>query len=557
MMPGTIFSLQPATYPMKHITFLLALGLSTLFASAKEQTVTSRITAAKVFLNGAQVSRSASATVSAGSGTLIFTGLSPALDPRSIQVNGKGGLNILSVNHRINHLTESPKKKEIEELEGKIEKLAHDRAIEVGSQQVWENEMQLLEKNGSVAGQQSGITAAQLQAVLDLQRDRMKAAKLGWQAQQEKITAIDKEMGKLQSQLNEYASQQPQPTGEIVVEFDAPADVAASFVLTYFVGNAGWLPAYDLRAKSTSAPIELLMKALIVNNTGEDWEKVDLALSSGNPTLGGDMPQLQAWTLQQPYYLETTTRGGRYRKAEAAAYEMKPSAAPMQDEQAKDREYAEEDLRQEVANTVVYNTTTVEFAIDAPFSVPADGMQHTVAVRTHSVPAIYKHYCTPKLDKDAFLYARTTGWEDLNLIPGQANVFFEGTYVGQSYLNVQSTSDTLDVSLGRDKGVVVERVRRKRTDDKSAVSGKRTLTVGFDISVRNTKGSAIDIEVRDQYPLSPRSEIEVKLEEKGNATVNEQTGQLTWQLHVEPKSTSKVGFSYTVKHPKDMPVVVE
>jgi len=211
----------------------------------------------------------------------------------------------------------------------------------------------------------------------------------------------------------------------------------------------------------------------------------------------------------------------------------------------------------EVENTVVYNTTTIEFAIDAPFSVPADGMEHTVAVKTHNVPAIYKHYCTPKLDKDAFLYARTTGWEDLNLIPGQANVFFEGTYVGQSYLNLQNTSDTLDVSLGRDKGVVVERIRRKRTDDKAAVGGKRTITVGFDLNVRNTKSTAIDIEVRDQHPLSPRSEIEVKLEEKGDAVVNEQTGQLTWNVRVESKTTKKLGFSYSVKHPKDMPVVVE
>ena len=128
------------------------------------------------------------------------------------------------------------------------------------------------------------------------------------------------------------------------------------------------------------------------------------------------------------------------------------------------------DATSEVANTVVYNTTTIEFAIDAPFSVPADGLAHTVAVKTHSVPALYKHYCTPKLDKDAFLYARTTGWEDLNLLPGNANVFFEGTYVGQSYLNLQQTNDTLDVSLGRDKGVVVERVRRKSTNDKAVIS---------------------------------------------------------------------------------------
>ncbi|MBL0044471.1 MAG: DUF4139 domain-containing protein [Flavobacteriales bacterium] len=538
---------------------VLAFALSTaslLTLQAKEQPVTSKVSAAKVFLSGAQVSRTASAPITAGSTTLIFTGLSQNIDAQSIQVNGKGGFSILSVNHRINYLSESPKKKEIEDLETKIKKLEKDWAFEKAMQDVWVNEEQLLNKNSSIGGQQNGITAAQLLAVNDYVRERLKATKTNWLLQQEKMAELGKEADKLRAQLAQYQAEQPQPTSEIVVEIDAPVEVAASFTLTYFVGNAGWTPAYDLRAKNTSDPIELLMKAQVVNSTGEAWEKVDLSLSSGNPTLGGNMPTLSAWVLQQPYTIQTVSTRGRKDKA---MMDDVPQAAPRSQMESAGAELRYEDVGVsiEVANTVVYNTTTVEFAIDAPFSVPADGMAHTVAVKTHKVPALFKHYCTPKLDKDAFLYARTTGWEDLNLIPGQANVFFEGTYVGQSYLNVQSTSDTLDVSLGRDKGVVVERIRRKSTNDKAVIGGKRTIIVGFDINVRNTKGSAIDIEVRDQHPLSPRSEIKVELKEKGDATVNEQTGQLTWNIRVEPKSTKKLGFAYQVEHPKDIPVVVE
>ena len=540
------------------LSFFVSLSLlSALPLSANERSITSKVSAAKVFLSGAQVSRTASATISSGNSTLIFTGLSQSLDPQSIQVNGKGGFSILSVNHRINYLSESPKKKEIEDLEKQIKKLEKDWAYEKAMQDVWVNEEQLLNKNSTIGGQQNGLTAAQLTAVNDYVRARLQVTKTNWLAQQDKLTEIGKEADKLRAQLAQYQGEQPQPTSEIVVEIDAPVEVAASFTLTYFVGTAGWTPAYDLRAKNTSDPIELLMKAQVVNNTGEAWEKVDLALSSGNPTLGGNMPTLSAWVLQQPYVLETISSG---RRSRANAYEdakapmAPPSVAGNADGYLK---YENRAATSEVATTVVYNTTTVEFAIDAPFSVPADGMAHTVAVKTHKVPATYKHYVTPKLDKDAFLYARTTGWEDLNLIPGQANVFFEGTYVGQSYLNVQSTTDTLDVSLGRDKGVVVERIRRKSTNDKAVIGGKRTINVGFDINVRNTKAGAIEIEVRDQHPLSPQSEIEVKLEEKGDATVNEQTGQLTWNIRVEPKSTRKLGFAYSVKHPKDMPVVVE
>jgi uncharacterized protein (TIGR02231 family) len=529
----------------------LLLAPSITFAAEGEKPVASKVSEAKVFLAGAQVSRTASALIPAGPSTLVFTGLTQSLDPQSIQVTGKGGYSILSVNHRINYLTESPKKKEITELQEQIKKLEYDWNIENGVQQVWVNEEQLLLKNSTVGGQQNGLTAAQLQAVNDYVRERMKAMKVGWLTQEEKKQVIGAEADKLRQQLAQLQAQAPRPTGEIVVEIDSPAEVNATFVLTYFVGNAGWTPAYDLRAKTVGQPIELLMKAQVVNNTGEDWTKVDMSLSSGNPTQGGVMPQMQPWVLEQPYTIQTISGG-------AQLYERAPMAAPSRaDGEGRKGAYDDIPATTQVMNTVVYRTTTVEFAIDAPFTVPADGMAHTVGVRTHSIPSTFKHYCTPKLEKDAFLYARTTGWEDLNLLPGEANVFFEGTFVGQSFLDLSKPQDTLDISLGRDKGVVVERVRRKGTDDKSVVGGKRTVTRGWDLTVKNNKSTAIDLEVRDQYPLSPRSEIEVKLEDKGGAVVNDQNGMLTWNITAEPKGVRKLGFSYSAKHPKDQPVIVE
>jgi uncharacterized protein (TIGR02231 family) len=537
---------------LRAISLSLITTLSlTAMAAEGERSLTSKIQEAKVFLSGAQISRSASATIPAGTTLWVFTGLAQGIDPQSIQVTGKGGYSILSVNHRINYLTESPQKKEVESLQEQIKKLEHDYNIENGVQQVWVNEEQLLLKNSTVGGQQNGLTAAQLQAVNDYIRERMKAMKVGWLVQEEKKQAIGKEADKLRQQLATLQSQAPRPTSEVVVEISSAVEVSASFTLSYFVGNAGWTPAYDLRAKTVGQPIELLMKAQVVNNTGEDWSKVDLSLSSGNPTLGGVMPNLNPWTLYQPRPMQLQEVAIQSRKPRADAA---PSAADRGAEMAK---YEDLDANTVVANAVAYRTTTVEFVIETPFTVPSDGLPHMVGVKSHSIPATFKHYATPKLDKDAFLYARTTGWEDLNLLPGEANVFFEGTFVGQSFLQLDLPKDTLDISLGRDKGVVVERVRRKSTDQKAVVGGKRTATIGWDLTVRNTKGTAVDLEVRDQFPLSPQSEIEVKLEDNGGAVVDEQKGLLTWNFKLEPKATKKLGFSYSVKHPKEMPVALE
>ncbi|MBK9146309.1 MAG: DUF4139 domain-containing protein [Flavobacteriales bacterium] len=542
---------------MRLASFLFATAFLPCATSAAEgeKPITSKVNEVKVFLSGAQVSRAASATIAAGTSLLVFTGLAEGMDPQSIQVTGKGGYQILSVNHRINYLTESPKKKEIEELQARIKRIEHDWNIEHGLQQVWVNEEQLLLKNNAVGGQQNGLTAAQLQAVNDYVRERMKAMKAGWLAQEEKKQALQEEKQKLQQQMQQYQSQAPRPTSEVVVEISSTIEVSATFTITYFVGNAGWLPAYDLRAKGVGQPIELLMKAQVTNNTGEDWSKVDLSLSSGNPILGGVMPSLSPWVLYtyQPRRLESVTISSREQRVRGDA----PMAAPSAMDDGLLRMKQEEVASGIVSNTVAFRTTTVEFVIETPFTIPADGKAHTVGVKSHSIPASYKHYATPKLEKDAFLYARTAGWEDLNLLPGEANVFFEGTFVGQSYLQLDQPKDTLDISLGRDKGVVVERVKRKTTNEKAIVGGKRTVTIGWDLTVRNTKGTAVDLEVRDQYPLSPQSEIEVKLIDKGGAAADEQKGLLTWNQRIEPKATKKLGFSYEVKHPKDMPVVLE
>jgi uncharacterized protein (TIGR02231 family) len=523
---------------------------SILHAAEGERPVPSRITEARVFLAGAQVTRTASANVAAGSTTLVFTGLAQDLDPQSIQVTGRGGYAILSVNHRMNYLTESPMKKEIEALHDRMRKIDKDWAYEKAMQDIWVNEEQLLGKNSSIGGQQNGLTAAQLTAVNDYVRERLKVTKSNWLAQQEKLTALQEEKGRLQQQLSQMQAQAPRPTSEVVVDIDSRSEVAATFTLNYFVRSAGWTPAYDLRAQAVGQPIDLLMKAQVVNNTGEDWDEVELSLSSGNPTLGGVLPDLQPWTLH--------TYKAMHRLVSAASRQKGVAEAPAMMDMAG----ANEDVRELEATVVLPTTvqqrgTTAEFRIDRSFSVPSDGAPHLVAVQSHTIGASYTHYATPKLDRDAFLYARTTGWEDLNLLPGEANVFFEGTFVGKSFLQLDQPKDTLDISLGRDKGVVVERVKRKSTNEKAVVGGKRTVTIGWDITVRNTKGTAVDLVLRDQHPLSPQSEVEVKLKEDGGASVNADRGILTWTLKLDPKATRKLGFSYEVKYPKDLPVVLE
>ena len=136
-------------------------------------------------------------------------------------------------------------------------------------------------------------------------------------------------------------------------------------------------------------------------------------------------------------------------------------------------------------------------------------------------------------------------------------IYFEGTFVGESLLDLSGVGDTLDISLGRDQGVSVQRTKRKEFSQRQVVGGKRVESVGWEIAVRNNKAQAVDLVITDQFPIAVRSEIEVKLDENGGASVNTEKGFLTWKAKVEPRTNQQFQFGYSVKVPKGRAVVLE
>jgi uncharacterized protein (TIGR02231 family) len=201
--------------------------------------------------------------------------------------------------------------------------------------------------------------------------------------------------------------------------------------------------------------------------------------------------------------------------------------------------------------------TSVSFRIDIPYSIPTDGKQYAVDMQAHDIPAYYQYSCVPKLDADAFLTAKITGWEEYNLLAGEANLFFEGTYLGKSLLDVSQTTDTLTLSLGRDKNITVTRAKVEAFTSKQFIGANRRETKAWEITVRNKKAQPVNVVVYDQFPVSTQSEISIDRQETSGATVDEQTGRLTWQFTLSPAQTRKLNTGYTVKYPKNERLVLE
>jgi uncharacterized protein (TIGR02231 family) len=201
--------------------------------------------------------------------------------------------------------------------------------------------------------------------------------------------------------------------------------------------------------------------------------------------------------------------------------------------------------------TVTDNELNITFDIDLPYDVPTTGKEQTATLKEYSIGAVYKYYSVPKLDQDAYLLAEISDWEKLNLLPGNANIIFEGTYVGKSFIDPASTSDTLNLTLGRDKRVVVKKEKLVDYSSVKFLGAYKHQKFTYELSVKNNKKDTIRMLLKDQFPLSTNKEIEVELLDNGGAMTNNETGVLTWKLELAPGESKKVRFAYTVKYPKD------
>jgi hypothetical protein len=207
--------------------------------------------------------------------------------------------------------------------------------------------------------------------------------------------------------------------------------------------------------------------------------------------------------------------------------------------------------------TVEERATNIEFTIEIPYTIPSDGKKYSVDIQKLMVPAMYEYSVTPKLETDVFLKAMIAGWDEYNLLKGDANLYFEGTYIGKTFLNVNSVEDTLNISLGRDENIVVTREKVKEFSSKQFLGAYKKEQRGWEINVRNKKKQNIHILVTDQFPVSGNSDIEVQQIDSGGAELDNTTGILTWNFDLEPGASKKLSFKYSVRYPKKEIIVLE
>ncbi|MFY7937961.1 MAG: DUF4139 domain-containing protein [Flavobacterium sp.] len=586
----------------------IAFAQKPIFTSAKTKSAT-------VYFSGAEITQSTSVNLPVGTSEIVIKNVADYLNENTIQIAAPKNVTVLSVQFSDNYISEyeldesNPAIKRVQDSILYIQKELKKIQIDKYSHQ---QTIELLDQNKEIRGANSGLNVAELIKLVEYYKSKRIELDNAVVLLAEKETKWNKTLTELNNKL-EINTQKEEKISEGKLILQVMNEVAGNVNLdiSYITNSASWQPFYDLRAENITAAIDLAYKAKVTQSTGIDWKKVKLTLSSGNPNQNNVAPLLQAWFLRygnykvienRPNANVTNTLQGQLAGVNITAATGHPGAkdkviirgigsinansdplyvingfpstaeefrkispTSIKDVRVIKDEEALSEYGNRGSNGVIVVTTknmndyttieeqelNVSFDIDIPYDILSNGKAHSVSLKDIKIPATYKYYAAPKVEKEAFLLAELNDYAKYNLLPGEANIVFEGMYVGKTMINPNQTQDTLNLSMGRDKKISI---KRERITDKSGtkfLSSYKEQTFTYDITVRNNKKEEINMLLKDQYPLSTDKEITVELLDKDGAKENEETGVLTWEIKLKPNETKKYRISYKVKYPKD------
>lgn len=210
-----------------------------------------------------------------------------------------------------------------------------------------------------------------------------------------------------------------------------------------------------------------------------------------------------------------------------------------------------------VVDNVEENVASRTYNLTQLYSIPSTGESTDIEISNNDVDATYSYYTAPVINENVFLTATLSNWESLNLVPGEANVYFEDAFIGKIYFDTDTTKEDLTLGLGIDAQISVKREDIKDFKAKSFLGGTRIIYKNYEITLKNNRKKAIVIKLQDRMPLSGNSEIKVDDVEIGTAQMDKETQLLTWEINLGSGSQVQERFSYRVKFPRKQRINLE
>jgi hypothetical protein len=616
---------------------LIALTITTYAQSQKD--IASEIKNVTVYQQGAQISREGSVSIPKGKTTLLFKGLPSKISPESIQAKATNEVMIISVKHSLDYLNKTIVNKEITTLNNRRRILLDSIKMLNNYKTVYAQEKEMILANKSIAGD-NGVNINELEQAATFFRKRLTEIESSSHKLDNNLFNLKTDLVTVSQQLMELNAKVDLPTSLVSVVVSSEVETKSNIQLNYFIEDASWIPAYDIRIKDVNESLNLYYKAKVSQNTDENWENVKLTLSTGNPSISNNKPELSPYYLtfnnyynngpsiqygsKQPFkgrvsgkitdaktgealigtnvVVKGTTTGvvadinGNYQidlpqgsntlvfsfigydnqevlvKSARMDIALTPSQLALEEvvvvgygvsretSDALEGRAAGVNVarkKEVIPIAIEKRQLTTEFQINIPYSIPSDNQLYDVTMIQYDIDAIYNYSAVPKLSNDAFLIAKIPDYIKYNLLNGTAYIFFKGIYQGESFIDLDTPSDTLTLSVGRDRDIVISREMQKDFASKSITGSTKKEQKAWSITLKNNKVTPINISIEDQFPVSKTDDIKVDLIEESGAKIDKTTGKLLWDIKMAPNEKKIISLRYSVKYPNGRPIIIE
>jgi uncharacterized protein (TIGR02231 family) len=539
------------------LLFCVLLGGVAVAGENATQQVDSKITTVTVYSDRALVRRVATLTVKAGEYDFVFAGLPRWLDDDSLRASGAGSAaaRLLGIDSKVAYTKETPEERvqalrdEIQALEDKIQ-AATDELSVLAEQKEFITDMKL--HADTVAAQQfqlKQISLDEWDAIIKHVGETLTELMNTARAKNIEIRGFKEELEIKQKELGQLKRERVIETKEVTVSVEALGEGTLELALDYVVRGASWRPLYDARADVDKGTVELSYYGTVSQKTGEDWADVKLVLSTAQPAIGAQVPELPPW------YLDA---GWRHEKEG----EGRPKAGPRTEGVALTREKTAEmkDMAEEAAGepmeralaTVQERGTSVVYEVKKAETIPSDGEPHRTTIGIVKLEGKMQYVVVPKVRATAFLQTKVTNTSGLHMLGGPVHVFLGPDFIGRARIEAVAPEETFDLSLGPDERIKVKREILKDRTKVSDVRKRTSVRNTIKITVENYSGRPASIVVLDQVPVSRDADIKVKLlDASGKIEPDDATGELKWEFDLAQGAKQELTFEFEFSFPTE------
>ena len=535
----------------KRFFVLIGLCLGLMLPIQAQKQISAKLTEATVYLRGAALTHTASATLKSGSQEVIIDGLSPDIEINSLKVKANGVL-ISATEFSQDYLTPREQAAHIKKLQDSLD-YYQEQLKDVQNELTVHKQLLKLVTDGTqnnMSQKEGTVSIADINANMELYRTKAAELQKNIDKDNKRIEKLNKSINRLRNQITQDETENSQLNGMLRLSVSVPENITTTFTITYFTNMAQWVPCYEIIIPSIDKSITLQSKAKVRQVTGLDWNNVKLTLSNATPNRSTVAPVFKTWFLSftRP---QTIVDGMRVRAssntisyaAESDASESylthsKTSAAPITMNDFVEVE--DQDIQ-------------VSYNIAVPYDIPGNGKEKLIDLKSYDIKADFKYYSVPKLSDETYLIAMLSDYEKYNLLPGEATVTFNNTFVGRTTLRPNDTESQITLTLTTEPRMTVKREKQRDYCSTKHVGNSTTVTQSYLITVKNNLNRSAKLTLKEQYPISNDKDIEVKLTEvKPEATYNKtEIGVVTWEVELNPGETRTFTVTYSVKHPTD------